>query len=227
MSNVTLQIEELLHLFDEDRTATRHTNAIKTMLGEPFLLGLLVMYLQEQGEAPEILLDKDGQPVPCVTGHAKGHRLDAWLRTRTALYQVEVKFWSAHGVGSGGSFRKPTESWPQYGERLWASFWSESERNFKEKSLKKVLIPMTPDPKDQRGLPLKPLACLWSPVQPHGETGPFFSMATQGTFESLQVFSASVYLRSKLSSAKTLTMTLPDYVQRMNRIKRLVIWQSQ
>lgn len=216
MSAVTINIPAIVALFDENKAVGKHTNAIKTMLGEPFMLGVLLAHLQEQGEQPEVLIDSNNKVKPCVSGQSSGTRLDAWIRTNSTLYQVEVKFWSAHGVGSGAGFRRNGEEWGKYRSRLWKTFWDEDRGIFREKSLQKVMTRMTPDPQDLGNLELKPLACLWSPVHDKGGAEPFFKVRPQKCdFEELWVFSVSTYLRQKSKESDTITLDLPDYADRV------------
>lgn len=216
MSLVTINIPAIIALFDEDKDVSKHTNAIKTMLGEPFMLGILLTYLQEKCIESEILVDKNNRIKPCVSGLSKGVRLDAWVRNHLTLFQVEVKFWSAHGVGSGAIFQKDHEEWEDYTHRLWNSFWNDDRGNFKEKSLQKVLCRMTPAAEDIGEREIKPLACLWSPIYDQRDKKPFFKVIPkEGDFDELWVFSVSTYLRMKANENHSLTINLPDYADRM------------
>jgi hypothetical protein len=100
----------------------------------------------------------------CTTGKKKGRRLDAWVKVQDPIssnpffYQVEVKSWSAHGIGRQGTFIDPawTESkFREYKRKIWEQYWKDGR--FCADAVNKVLTQMNPP---ELGALVKPLACL-------------------------------------------------------------------
>lgn len=197
-STVRFNIDALLDLFDRDMEAKPYTSAIKAMLGEEMPFALLEHYFRESQRLTVKRLP--GRP---SAGGPTGHRLDGWITTQhgganAICYQVEVKFWSIHGVGAGALAQAHGQSESDYRRALWITYWNHGR--FRGKSLDKVLEEMQPPEGRTSDRPL-PLACLWSPAHPEGLADPFFEVKgvrqTPATpFESVWVFSASSYLRS-------------------------------
>ncbi len=222
MSDLFINVRAVLSFFDEDVAVSRHSNAIKTMAGEEFMFALLIEYLSRSGYKSE-LLDKT-----CTTGHQRGHRLDGWLVVRKEnseeapfYYQVEVKSWSAHGVGSGARFvnRMATaDALAAYRQEMWSKYWTNGR--FVEDGLNKVLTPMKCP---NAWAEVKPLACLWSPIHPSGDAIPFFSVkvAPSQHFDEVFVFSASSFLRNIEAKEPTLKLQLPQLAKRMEWINAL------
>lgn len=94
-----LHLRELLDFYDYRVTSSNtHASAINAVLGEDFAVALLCHYFSAGGATVEAL------PIPCTTGKQKGYRLDKWLAVESsdqqaAIYQVEIKNWSAHSIG--------------------------------------------------------------------------------------------------------------------------------
>ncbi len=227
MSNLTIDVRAVLSFFDEDRTVSRHSNAIKAMAGEEFMFALLIEYFSRSGLDAELLNQ------PCTTGRPSGPRLDGWVTVRKGdskespiFYQVEVKSWSAHGIGSGSRFIKPSASADDiatFKREIWATYWSKGR--FIENGLNKVLSPMAcPDPVAV----VKPLACLWSAVHPTGDLLPFFSVQpnTQTPFPEVFVFSASSFLRGIEATEPTLQLRLPQLAERTRLLNTLFVTQD-
>jgi hypothetical protein len=212
MSNLIVNVNHVLSFFDEDRSVSRHSNAIKTVAGEEFMFALLIEYFRQSDIASEVIDRK------CTTGKPRGPRLDGWVKAQgktepePIYYQVEVKLWSAHGVGSGAHFLKPSDDLATYRRKLWNTYWSKGR--FTEAGLNKVLTPMAcPIPNAK----VKPLACLWSPVHPDGFEAPFFEQRLEPPepFPMVSVFSASSFLRSIKDKTPTLALHLPEVKERM------------
>lgn len=226
MTDRIINVRAVLSFFDEDRTVSKHSNAIKTMTGEEFMFALLIEYFSRSNFEAELVTHI------CTTGKSKGPRLDGWVKVKKAgtndahtFYQVEVKSWSAHGVGSGSRFVGPsstTDDLAAYKREVWATYWSNGR--FIEDGLNKVLTPMKcPDPIAV----VKPLACLWSPVHPTGDATPFFFVRPEprASFPEVFVFSASSFLRGIEANEPTLKLRLPQLAARMGRLDTFFVTQ--
>ena len=226
MTNLAINVRALLSFFDEDKTVSKHSNAIKTMAGEELMFALLIEYFLRDGFDAELLAH------PCTTGKSKGPRLDGWVKVKKAgtadvptFYQVEVKSWSAHGVGGGARFVKPSATpndLAAYRRDVWAMYWLNGR--FIEDGLNKVLTPMKCPVSDAI---VKPLACLWSPVNSTGDATPFFSVRPEPSepFPDVFVFSASSFLRGIEAKEPTLNLHLPQLVERMGYLSSIFVTQ--
>jgi len=207
----------LLAFFDDDEQGGRHANAIKAVAGEELGLALLVHYLNETGRNPEML------PGPCTQRSRKGYRLDAWVSITDAagplLYQVEVKTWSSHSIGGARlPVDAPRDVIRAYKVAQWKGYFQQ-DRGFAEKALQKVFEKMTPP---QPGVPVEPLACLWTAVHDQGGDEPFFRIqiaAPWSCFNVINVFSMSAYLRA-LPDAR-IELPLPDTETRLEYLANL------
>lgn len=212
MHSVTVDVNRVLSFFDEDRTVSRHSNAIKTVAGEEFMFALLIKYFGRSGITAELF------STTCTTGKPRGPRLDGWItaqgkgQAKPIFYQVEVKSWSAHGVGCGARFLRPSDDLATYKREVWKTYWSNGR--FTEEGLQKVLTPMKCP---VAGADVKPLACLWSAVHPEGLEEPFFNVEPNPPkpFQSVSVFSASSFLRSIREKEPSLILQLPEVKERM------------
>lgn len=212
MSKLVLNVSSVLSFFDEDSSASRHSNAIKTMLGEEFMFALLIEYFQQSGGFAEVFNRK------CTTGKRSGPRLDGWVKatkgdeSEPTYYQVEVKLWSAHGIGSGARVLRPGDDLAAYRQQLWKTYWRNGR--FIEQSLNKVLTPMAPPVENAK---VRPLACLWSPVHPEGFEESFFDLDLDpsASFPKIFIFSASSFLRQMRDKEMPLELDLPELVERI------------
>lgn len=216
MQSVTVNIDRVLSFFDEDRSVSRHSNAIKTVAGEEFMFALLIKYFGS--DAAEML------STTCTTGQTRGPRLDGWVKVQDGTasgpicYQVEVKSWSAHGVGCGARFYRPGDDLATYKRQMWDTYWANGR--FRERGLQKVLTPMRcPEPDAD----VRPLACLWSAVHPEGKEDPFFSVTPEAPtpFAKVWVFSASSFLRNIRDQEATFVLQLPAVRERMQWLNAL------
>lgn len=218
-STVRFNIDALLDLFDRDMEAKPYTSAIKAMLGEEMPFALLEHYFRESQR-----LTVNRLPGKPSAGGPAGHRLDGWITTQqgdanAVCYQVEVKFWSIHGVQSGALAQRPDQSESDYRRELWLTYWRNEK--FREISLDKVREEMQP-PEGWIGERPLPLACLWSPVHPTGLADPFFKVEGKGQTseappQSVWVFSASSYLRelqAREPSRRCIELDLPELQRR-------------
>lgn len=220
---LSVNVRSLLSFFDEDRTTTRHSNAIKTVAGEELMFAILLEYFRRSDIQAEVVDRR------CTTGRSKGHRLDGWLKTthlgdnQSIYYQVEVKSWSAHGVGGGARFLNPAateDEVARYKREVWSLYWTGGR--FIADGLNKVLTPMKcPVPHAV----VRPLACLWALVHPDGGQSPLFSVtpSTPAPFPEVWVFSASAFLRSIVAKDPLLRLPLPELEERMRWLNTLFV----
>lgn len=220
MTSVSINIPQLLDFFDSNENAKKDSSAVKGVVGEEMMLALLVEYFRRAGVSAEV------ETRVCKGVGLSGYRLDAWVKAFTetsktfVYYQVEVKCWSAHGVG-GGSWSIPTEATENelavYRKKVWNAYWSGN--GFRIAGLNKVLTPMH----HPKGVgPILPLACLWAPMHPEGQGVSMFSRSLTGlAFPEVCVFSASSFLRSLEKSEPTLRLELPHFSSRMSWFSKL------
>lgn len=211
MSQLQVNIKELISFYDEDRSVRSHSNAIKTLAGEELGFSLLLEHFRREGVTAELL------DIPCTTGQRKGPWLDGWIRivnpspNTDTYYQVEVKSWSFHGLGGARPLRVncTSDELEEFKRRTWNTYWS--DEGFIAKGLNKVLTPMKPP---QSGVTVEPLACVWAALHPDGKQEAFFNVPLERHeyFQRIWVFSMSSFLRNLLNSMEgdwlTLDMTL-------------------
>lgn len=93
-----LNLRELLNFYDHRvPSSNHHASAINAVLGEDLAVALLVHYLKGLGLGVIVLGEV------CTQGTRRGYRLDKWIAfesaSESAIYQVEIKNWSAHSIG--------------------------------------------------------------------------------------------------------------------------------
>jgi hypothetical protein len=218
---ITLNIRQILQFFDEDKEATKHSNAIKTIIGEELMLALLLEYFKQEEIYASIIAQ------PCTTGKKKGYRLDAWVKVQEPMssnpffYQVEVKSWSAHGIGRQSTFidSKWTD-FCEYKRKIWGHYWKNGR--FGTDEVNKVLTPMNPP---ESSATVKPLACLWEMMHPDGDENPFFTVEAgqDSYFREVSVFSVSSFLRGLSSNKTELILDLPDLSERLEWLNKIFI----
>ncbi len=217
---ITLNIRQILQFFDEDKEATKHSNAVKTIIGEELMLALLLEYFKQEGIYASIIQ-------PCTTGKKKGNRLDAWVKiqkptsSNLCFYQVEVKSWSAHGIGGKSKFINPDWSESEYCDykrKIWGNYWKNGRFNADE--INKVLTQMNPP---ESSAIVKPLACLWEMMHPDGDKNPFFTVKTaqDSYFREVSIFSVSSFLRGLSSNESELKLDLPILSARLERLNKI------
>lgn len=215
MAQVTIDVDGLLSFFDSDLSARTHSSSLKALVGEELMLALMVEYFRRRGIVANV------HNRTCMTGAREGYRLNAWFRVEhpaplgETFYQVEVKSWSAHGVGGGSRYlgaNVTADELARFKADVWALYWRDGR--FLAAGLNKVLTKMKPP--DQATL-VRPLACLWAPVHPSGLDEPLFEAKTTDThFPTVWVFSASSFLRALREPH--LVLPLPTFAERMRRL---------
>jgi hypothetical protein len=182
--------------------------AIISFFGEDLLLGLFDHYLRSKGD-PIVSLDYS-----CKSKGRRGHWLDAWIETPKALYQTEIKNWSANAFG-GRPINNTENSLPDAAKHNRQRYLNHTAT---AKKVWKVLLEMNPPQWHTKiNITSSPLLAFWSPIAPqkdiHSEDflEPFFEVETR-EFEEIilgsrlfthnrnyakrvSIFSASNYLR--------------------------------
>lgn len=216
-----LNIRETLAFFDEDKSAGKHSNALKSVFGEELCIALLLEYLTRQDPNTARLTGA------CTTGNRSGHQLDAWIMStlpgaaRPTYFQTEVKSWSFHGVGPG---TRPLPLNVEASElairkkESWKDYWSGT--GFHNTKLDKVFTKMKPPLAD---VVVAPLACLWAAVHDKGLDDPLFQVSgiARDPFTSVYVFSASSYLRLELRASDFKYLVLKHVPERLDYLRRV------
>jgi hypothetical protein len=212
----TLYLRQLLDFYDyRVGPSISHASAINAVLGEDLAITLLCHYFTSAGATAEDL------PIPCTTGRQRGHRLDRWIAVKSddqqsIIYQVEIKNWSAHSIGGTVVDRNATAS------RLHEYRIDRWRRQFKminnlhtpsQKETLKVLTKMNLPPTHRRyveeGYIHKALLCFWEALHPTGNDDAFFTVdVASETFDQLQIFSMSNYVRKLLEHTETLDVAM-------------------
>ncbi|WP_153111595.1 hypothetical protein [Propionivibrio limicola] len=241
---LTVDIKQLIHFFDVDAGAQQDSSSIKGVIGEEFAFACMKQYFEGIGKLATLITD-NGKRTPCTTGERKGYQLDGWLQVGEKLYQVEIKSWSFHGIGSknrkmpiGGSCDDALVEQ----KKIFNHYYDSKEKEFLQSGVKKVLLEMN-IPKKIQELNLKPqpLLCLWEAVSPKDtkSSSPFFSVdvdkdkignlkeCKSGEFTQVSIFSVSNYLRGILADADktgpnpTIRLHLPRISARIRRLQQI------
>jgi len=213
---VSVNRTELLAFYDDPLPDEQGMNAtaVNAVAGEEFGLVLLLRYFADSG------IDATRLDGPCTTGRMRGHRLDAWVRTPEILYQVEVKNWSAHSFGGTHFPLDATETaGREHRKAIWNEYWDRDRSTFVDKPAAKVLTRMKPPCRDDR---IEPLIAFWVSLHPEGDAEPFFSFPLRnGSFDHVNVFSMSTYLRSL--TLDELELPLPKTHARLTVLDRIFV----
>lgn len=214
---LTVDIERLVHFYDENKLARPHSSAIKLVAHEEFAVQLLVHQFNEQKQSAKAL------NMPCTALEGKAW-LDKWLEVEQngeiIHYQVEVKSWSFHGYGGGLPLPVDCED-RELKKRMQEEFsncWNSSDGRFRAPGLDKVLRDMN----TKHDGTVLPLACLWSAMHPEGKLDePLFEVhgVKNSTFDSVWIFSVSAYLRQLLRNRQfVIELDLPRTTARLEHL---------
>jgi len=179
-------------------------SAVTGVIGEDLVLSLLCHYLNGK------VFSHTCKPVG-----ASGHRLDAWIHDEKNLYQVEVKNWSTHSIG-GREIPNSPEGLQAVAERNLDDFLNSSKS---PAAIWKVLGRMIVPNRFPGRKPI-PVLAFWAPVARRkmkppsfwfdckpsiylGVIPPEIEISSRGR---IQIFSASLYLRSLKSEFIDLPM---------------------
>jgi hypothetical protein len=249
---LTVDIEQLIHFFDVDAGAQKDSSSIKGVIGEEFAFACMKRYFEDIGSCATVLTDRAGERISCTTGGRAGHQLDGWLKvenfSQTVFYQVEIKSWSFHGIGSKNR-KMPIHDSIDIAlakkKAIFDHYYDSVEEKFKQSGVNKVLLKMKPPKKFQNFISKpQPLLCLWEavssengnsnlacfsvPVAPLGRlTKDNGAICESGGFTQVSIFSVSNYLRSLLAkcdrtnSTPSIHLHLPRIAARIRRLQRI------
>jgi hypothetical protein len=227
--------------FSGDEEKGSPVTAVTSLIGEDVVLGLLEQYLRTAGKDAVVR----GPIYKCNTGEQRGPRLDAWIRTRKHLYQVEVKNWCASAIG-GVEVGIENETRGRKRRRMtWLKAAIHNRERYLDhkdvaKKVWKALVSMKP-PKTLSSKKPIPLLAFWSPVAPVGakkdqDLKAFFPVATKHFRKTIAkaglrlrkphpptvwVFSASNYLRGNKNN--NFKVRMPRVAQRLEELRELGI----
>lgn len=212
-----ININELIHLYDSTHQWDKNGSPITSitgLIGEDIILGLLKHYF-DNSENYNINKEKSEiiRSAP-LTGNKKGPQLDAWMITKEAYYQIEVKNWCASAIGGkpvddgipklsnniifeGLKLKKPDNKGRNQRKEGW-SLLEASIYNYHKyllrsdpdhaKKVWKVLATMNDrDLKNIANKPKKALLAFWSPVaknEEYNKMPPAFFQSHLDPFES-------------------------------------------
>jgi hypothetical protein len=201
-------------------------NAFVQLAGEDLGAALVKDFLSKKEATRVEILDETP-----TQGKQKGGRLDRWIVVSYAdgsrtLFQTEIKCSSAHGTGG-----RPVALNASLDDlrRISKANWEEHRKWLRTpgSGVDKVILPMK-QPRGLEEIPVQPLLVCWRPVHPNlpeivSETGScFFEFAlrngerTPAAFETLFVFSMSLYLRGLLLvGVQSLPLDMPNVVRRL------------
>ena len=225
-----IDIKQILHLFDEkaeDNELKGHATSVVSFLGEDLNSAIFAHYGKSLGAEVKLLPDK------VTTGRQKGPRLDRWIfwrKSKSVLYQSEIKSWSSWAIGS-----RPLLSTAEDHEIANAAK-KDWERELKEDYIgkkvygrvSKVLLKMMA-PEGFRNIKVEPLVIHWRVINPKG-TKPFFRIPVRqlnikfkSDFFTINYFSVSLYLRKLLKKGKKYIKIEMSHVQeRLNIVNNLL-----
>ncbi len=216
-----LYLRELLEFYDQklDRSST-HSSAIKSILGEDLAITLLSHYFNSIGYSFRIFSEA------CNQGTKNGHRLDKWIEikaaNKAAIYQVEIKNWSAHSLGGGAiSPHANEEALRDFRMERWSRRFDVKNKVPAEKSTLKVLTKMKV-PESYSNAKHKALLCFWEALHPDGKADPLFEVSVKcNSFKRLTIFSMSNYVRQLLKSTDVLEVQMKVTDERIKLLKRI------
>jgi hypothetical protein len=138
-------------------------------------------------------------------------------------YQVEIKNWSSHSLG-GRKLPAEASDEDKKLHRLnrWKRQWNEETFQLKEKTAKKVLVPMRPINNHSKVLPL---ICFWDSMHPEGLDEALFEVDTNNKlFPKLWVFSMSNYVRFlRLNGKESIELEMQDTENRLNWMNKFLV----
>ena len=137
--SLNADIEGLLKFVGEKPAwSVGHATGIVAIVGEDLNTACFQHYMKCKGGSAPVLGHSDtGKPFPVTTGHTKGPRLNRWIRAQwpdrpTAVFQAEIKGWSAHAFGG---VPYPLSAFPEEAkERMqgqWDSLWDSGKKRLK------------------------------------------------------------------------------------------------
>ena len=216
-----LNLRELLNFYDHRvPSSNHHASAINAVLGEDLAVALLVHYLKGVGLGV-VVLDE-----VCTLGTRRGYRLDKWIAvesaSESAIYQVEIKNWSAHSIG--GKSVKPDadeDFMREFRLSRWLYQFNVEAQIPSQKETLKVLTKMRV-PAEFSSYNHQALLCFWEPLHYKGDIEAFFQVdVVSDAFKKLKVFSMSNYVRQLLKTTETLEVEMSYADARIDWLKNL------
>ncbi len=241
-SLVTISVNELLRFFDEKPVWSQgQATSIVGVVGEDLNTACFQRYLRSTGISANVLtLPNSHKPWPVTTGKTRGPRLDRWIRVdwpngRSAVFQTEIKNWSAHAIGGKTlSASVTTEELMTYRQKRWEGQWDDHLKTLTNHSTGKVLVRMKP-PDGVHEDEVRPLLIFWEAIGPREEKDRHLFSVNASTREfpfkvpdswtgfckvpELWVFSVSSYLRSVREA--TIELSMPVGIRRLQILNEL------
>lgn len=227
-----IDIKKCLEFFD-DPLIGGHATAIVGMIGEELNASAFKHYMESIGTRAEILHDQNGEPLRVTQGTKKGKRLDRWIEIEgkdiKTLYQCEIKNWSATAIGGKHlEIDADTNTIRNIANYYWShqvrtEFLSKKYPGGVTKVFVKMKLP-------NEFLRAQPLLVYWMPISNSDSIEPFFevpvssfrNLAIKTEFETLYIFSVSLYFRKLLKdNRKFVDFDMPESQHRAKILKEL------
>lgn len=219
----------LTFLDDPERGDNRHSSAVTGIIGEDLNAATFAHYLEKDGVREATISTDSTTP-----GTRRGKRLDRWIQARNKktgeqiLYQCEIKNWAASAIGG---HRLAVDCNEDEVMKAATHYWKGQLKTFQASehpnNVTKVFMPMRL-PEQYTGSKVEPLLIYWMPMSNsgNGNPEPFFRVPIRelglpdtfvhAPFETLNIFSVSLYLRQLLKSGiDTLSLSLPNAERRI------------
>lgn len=225
-----LDIEQALHLFDEKAENNRlkgHATSMVGFLGEDLNAAVFAHYGKSIGVKVKLLPDK------VTTGRQKGPRLDRWIlwqKSKSVLYQAEIKSWSSWAIGSrpllltAKDYEIANAAKKDWERELKEDYYKKNISGKVSKALKEMVVP-----KEFIKTRVEPLVIHWRVINPKG-IEPFFrvhvkqlNIKFKTNFSKINYFSVSLYLRKLLKKRKKyINLEMPNVEKRLKIVKNLL-----
>lgn len=225
-----LDIKQVLHLFDEkaeDNELKGHATSVVGFLGEDLNAAVFAHYGRLIGAKVKLLPDN------VTTGRQKGPRLDRWIlwqKSKSVLYQTEIKSWSSWAIGSrpllltAKDYEIAKAAKKDWERELKEDYDKKNAYGKVSKVLKKMIVP-----KEFRSTMIEPLVIHWRVINPNG-IEPFFKVPVKQLnikfktdFSKINYFSVSLYLRKLLKNRKKyIDLEMPHVEERLKIVNNLL-----
>jgi len=221
---IRLDIEKLLSFLDNPKPEDAHNaSSIVGVIGEDLAAGAYMHYYRN---TRRVLHD-----VSVTEGKKRGKWLDRWFvdDTSKTLYQCEIKSWSASAIGG---HRLALDASPEEVKRIGVlnmrglakNFVSEVQPNHVTKVLQKMRLP---DGTEYSSYTVLPLLIVWMCVADDtSEISPILQLQNVPCglhFNTLEVFSVSLYLRSLYAKGiREIDIDAPSMQNRINTLNSFI-----
>lgn len=228
-----INIEYALEFFDNAKKnkCSKYSSAINGIVGEELAAFLYQHYKVNHDEAKKVEIYSN---IPCKSDGAKSKVLDRWIllwnkKSELELYQTEIKNWSSNGIdGVSISFDATIDDINKVATNEFKRRWDSEKEDFKNDVVRKVFTKMNPDRLDiKTPYKHKALVIFWFPIYEKNVKKLLDGVTTvikiknNIAFNSIEIFSASTYLRYLLSvKVKEIEIESEDeYFSRYKKIK--------